>query len=79
MFGIRSGTRTLRYICVAGFSIMHLSEDEKYEPVVRSSNYEIDEILQQVSVDFSDYSLVVYELDDDEIAEITIKKLQGLY
>jgi hypothetical protein len=79
MFGIRSGPRVLRHDRFAGIDIWHMSENENHEPVVRESNMEIDEILQQVSVDFSDYSLIVYELDDDEMAEITIRKLQGLY
>lgn len=79
MFGIRSGHRVLRHDRFAGIDIWHMSEDDRYEPVVRATNIEIDAILQQVSVDFSDYSLVVYELDDDEVSEITMKKLQGLY
>ena len=79
MFGIRSGPKVLRHDRFVGIDIWHMSEDDSYEPVLRASNMEIDEILQQVSVDFSDYSLLVYELDDDEMSEITIKKLQGLY
>lgn len=75
MFGIRRGKQVLCYKNSPGNRFV--LREFVIDPVLKKSPLEIDQILQNVMVDFQDYSLVVFELTEEDSQQYLINKLKG--
>ena len=75
MFGIKRGNQVLCYKNSPGNRFV--LREYVIDPVLKKSSYEIDQILQQVTVDMRDYSLVVFQLTEEESQLYFMNKLRG--
>lgn len=46
-------------------------------PVMRDTAYSIDDLMQQLTVAFNLYDMVVFEFTKEEVEDLLIKKLKG--
>lgn len=80
MYGIRDGHYFLvdGYISRdSGLSLVNMFFRPSCFPVMFESAYEADIKLQEMSVYFDNFNLVVYEFSKEEEAEYMIRKLRG--
>ena len=75
MFGIKRGKQVLCYKNAPGNRFV--LREYVIDPVLKKSAYEIDQILQEVTVDMKDYSLVVFQLTEEESQLYFMNKLRG--
>ncbi len=75
MYGIRNSNRILCNGNVFIFEMKLPGHDS--DPVIRESSYAIDVLLQELMVEWGDYSLYVYELSKEQEAELLVRKLRG--
>jgi hypothetical protein len=54
-----------------------LPQDFVTNPVLKESAYEIDQLMQRISVGENDYTLTVFEVDDEQAQIYVINKLKG--
>ena len=78
MYGIQSsdGSRVLCEGRSSGTYVIKLWIRESY-PVMKSTAYEIDSLLQWAMTTFDDYSLIVFEFTKEQEADIIMRKLKG--
>lgn len=75
MYGIRRGELIL---CNGREFIFELLPPALvYDPVMRHSAYVIDSLMQDLSVEWGDYNLTVFEFTKKQEAEMIIRRLKG--
>ncbi len=57
--------------------MVFLPQDYVVNPLLMESAYEIDQLMQKISVDEHDYALTVYELEYDQAQIYVMNKLKG--
>lgn len=79
MYGIRDGKFFIvdnGNIQFGKWSIVNI-EAKPCIPFMTDSSYEVDKVLQEMSVIFGNYNLVVYKFTKDEEEDYLIRKLRG--
>jgi hypothetical protein len=76
VFGIKKGTHVLCHGLEPGH-MAFLPRDFVTNPVLKESAYEIDQLMQSISVGENDYTLTVFEVDDEQAQIYVINRLKG--
>lgn len=81
MYGISNykGTMVLCHYLGENNSYVMKTWDRVAVPVMKSTPFEIDDLLQQYTVASNNYTLKVFQFTEDDEARLIIRRLKGMY
>jgi len=71
MYGIRLKDSIL---CKVGQMTIFIPKEHATLPVIRYSQIEIDQLLQDMTIDYNDYAMVAHKFTEDELMQFVFNR-----